>query len=99
MVLMKLAVNPQTAAPALKELTGLELEMPEPAPVVGDDPGAGGPVGAEDQDEKSKSSTTGPPDTQSKDADDAVTASARRDQVIRRTRSSRRRARMDLARR
>lgn len=50
MVLMKLAVNPQTAAPALKELTGLELDMatgqPPPPPVVGTPPGASGPVGA-----------------------------------------------------
>lgn len=65
MVLMKLAVNPQTAAPALKELTGLELEMPaapsalDEAPVTDDPAEVGGPV----DDGASGSSVTGPPNT------------------------------------
>ena len=45
MILIDLAVQPQTAAPALKELTGLELDMPEP-PAPGAPPDASGPVGA-----------------------------------------------------
>lgn len=49
MVLRKLAINPTTAFPALKELTGLDIQPPAPpgmTPGAGGPPGASGPVGA-----------------------------------------------------
>ncbi len=68
MILTDLAVQPQTAAPALKALTGTELEMPQPAPGAGAAPDAGGPVGGGDGDEATAEAAptapaTGPPDT------------------------------------
>lgn len=107
MVLMQLAVNPQTAAPALKELTGLELEMPEPAPVAGADPSAGGPVGAGNAGSPPASEpATGPPKTRNAEPptpdEGTVTASAAAlaaRQLVVRTHSSRRRARETVARR
>lgn len=100
MVLMQLAVNPMTAAPALKELTGLELEMPEPAPVAGADPNASGPVGAGN----SSAPATGPPKTRDaeppKSGDtESVTASAAARKIIAQTHSSRRRARESVVQR
>jgi hypothetical protein len=66
LILTDLAVNPQTAAPALKALTGLELAMPQPA--AGAAPDVGGPVGAgggdgTTSDATSRASATGPPNT------------------------------------
>jgi hypothetical protein len=103
MVLMQLAINPQTAIPALKELTGLELEMPPPPPVVGVDPSAGGPVGVEEQSASTTGTQKEQPDTQG-DAppapdESATTASARRDTLVRQTHSPHRRARESIARR
>lgn len=106
MVLIDLAVQPQTAAPALKELTGLELDMatgqPEP-PVADAPPEAGGPVGDGVGDEAApgatpRASATGSPPRGRGDSppepDDAVTASARRIEIVRRSHSARRRARL-----
>ena len=42
MVLRKLAINPTTAFPALKELTGLDIQPPAPPGMPGQAPGAGG---------------------------------------------------------
>lgn len=86
MVLVKLAINPQTAAPALKELFGLELQSPQPAPVAGAPPDASGPVGGPegaDDDEESTpgASATGPPDTRGEpppSPDEDVTAASPR---------------------
>lgn len=83
MVLQVLAVNPQTAAPALKELTGLELEMPQPAPVAGDPSQPSGPAGDTGAATSSESSTpqapaTGRPptrDTTPPSPDEGMTAS------------------------
>lgn len=68
MILTDLAVQPQTAAPALKALTGTVLDVPQPAPGAGAAPEAGGPVGDGDGDDASadtalKAPATGPPDT------------------------------------
>lgn len=63
MILMKLAVNPQTAMPALKELFGLELQVPPPAPVAGDSPDASGPVGGPGDDETDEESASEAPAT------------------------------------
>lgn len=99
MVLMTLAVNPQTAAPALKELTGLELEMPPPPPETGAPESAGGPVSAIDDD----APVSGPPNTRDEPPpapdNGAMTASARRDRVVSGTHSLRRRARLAESRR
>lgn len=103
MVLMKLAIQPPTAVGALKELTGLEMEMPTPPPVPGQPPpdGASGPVGANGQ----GSGTGGEPgtrDEQPPEPDEDVTSAglpptnARRDAVVIGTHSARRRARMTL---
>lgn len=104
MVLMQLAINPMTAVPALKELTGLELEMPEPAAPVADDTGVGGPVDAEEStDQSGESSATGAPKTRTNEPpppdDGAVTASARRDMIVKSTHSVLRRARAGIGRR
>lgn len=110
MVLKTLAVNPQTATSALKELTGLELTSPQPAQpvitteeansaeaqVVGE--GATGTV--------VEQSPNGPPQTQDNERSTPpestppeMTASARRDTLVQATHSVRRRARASLARR
>lgn len=104
MILTELAVNPQTAAPALKELTGLELDMAtgQPPPPVADvEPSAGGPVGDSDGDETTEptppTSATGAPKTRGNappTPDEDVTASARRDAVVINSHSVRRRARL-----
>lgn len=109
MVLMKLAIQPPTAAPALKELTGLELDMPEP-PVPGQPPDdASGPVG----DDEEGSGTGSQPNTQSEqppapdedvtsagtvyvDVIPRVAAKARRNAVVANSHSTRRRARMAI---
>jgi hypothetical protein len=100
MVLMQLAVNPQTAAPALKELTGLELEMAsqQPVPVTGESTDTGGPVGDgsdDDDDQSSDEPVTGPPSTRDQpppSPDEGVTAAGQRDTIVRQSHSSRRRA-------
>lgn len=102
MILMKLAVNPQTAAPALKELTGLELEMPEPpAPVLGQEP-----TGPESDADDDDTATEEPPATRGEPPpppDDGVTASGQRPlgatvtDLVRATHSVRRRARLNGA--
>jgi hypothetical protein len=103
MVLMQLAINPQTAVPALKELTGLEMEMPQPpagAPVetppsgaaseaeTPDDPSNDGGTGAAP---KTRDNTPPPPD-----ADVTASASFQRDQIVKQTHSVRRRARASV---
>lgn len=108
MVLMKLAVQPQTAMPALKELTGLEMEMPVPPAVPGQPtpPGVSGPVGADEEGSGTDREPT-TRDEQPPDPDEGVTSSAfypagrypagvRRDAVVLQTHSARRRARMAL---
>jgi hypothetical protein len=80
MILMQLAVNPQTAAPALKELTGLELDMP--APVAPGQP----PSGEDDEETPGQRSQPQPsratkaePDTQGDEPPEpGVTASVGR---------------------
>jgi hypothetical protein len=67
-ILSELAINPQTAAPALKALTGLELDMPQPAPAAGASPVTGGPVGDGEGDDTTAETApsapaTGPPDS------------------------------------
>lgn len=103
MILMKLAVQPPTAIPALKELTGLEMEMPPPpmpAPVAGEAPTTGGPGGRRGEDNKSDSSATGPPSTQAEppppSSDSTLVGSVeeRRAQVVKQTHSLRRRTRV-----
>lgn len=104
MVLKKLAVNPQTAGPALEELTGLKLNMtpPPPGPAGGDD---GGTVGDDtspsvsDTEPNSIIPTTrnDPPPPPDEGVGD-VTASARRDRIVRRTHAVRRRARIPVTR-
>jgi len=90
MILMQLAVNPQTAGPALKELTGLELETPQPAqPPTGGEPGdetSGQPTSSEAP--ATGADVEGPPTTQAEPPPppgDAVTASvtAIRDKITR----------------
>lgn len=106
MILRKLAVNPQTAAPALKELTGLDIASPPPPAPVPDKPAAGDVGG--DEIPQPEQSPNGPPQTQENEqpAPDEgsgppveITASARRDTLVRTTHSVRRRARSALARR
>jgi hypothetical protein len=98
MVLMQLAVNPQTAAPALKELTGLELDMPEPvAPgqLPEDDPND--PTAASDGDQDVEN--RGTPNTQGAPPpapDDGLTAAAVR-RLVANTHSVRRRTRLNGA--
>jgi len=106
MVLRKLAVQPQTAAPALKELTGLELSVPSPeAPTAGASSDAGGPVGAEtseSSDAGDDAPSVGPPTTRyDQPPTDATTAATvppptpdeRRRLVVRRIHGPLRRAR------
>lgn len=103
MVLKTLAVNPQTAAPALKELTGLELSSPQPEqpPITPEEANA-----AEAEAVTGEQSPNGPPQTQGDEqptpdesAPPEMTASARRDVVIQQSHSVRRRARGTLVRR
>lgn len=68
MILEKLAVNPQTATAALKELTGLNIAEPPPTvPVVGTPSQPSGPAGDAGDGTSVESappvSTTGPPKT------------------------------------
>lgn len=95
MILIDLAVNPQTAFPALEELTGLKLEMPAPpAPPPGQEPppGAQTPPGTPEDE--------GPPDTQGDSPpppDESVTASVLRDKIVHDSHSLRRRTRLNGA--
>lgn len=113
MVLMQLAVNPQTAIPALKELTGLELTPPQPpAPVAGAPQATSGPVGAPKGGVSPQGKTSAPatgnitsrtePQTRNVPPpapNGAVTASAQRDLIVQQTHSMRRRARQATVRR
>lgn len=109
MVLTKLAVNPQTAAVALRELTGLDI-APQPAepPITPEEADAAEAEAAGEEGEP-EASPNGPPRTQDAEQpapDEGVTpgaqsltASARRDALVSSTHSVRRRARASLVRR
>jgi hypothetical protein len=111
MVLMQLAVNPQTAVPALEELTGLKLEMPPPpvdpnrTPPTAPGAPTGAPSAAENGDKQTAGgSNRGTPQTRDNpppapDADVTASAQVRRDAIVQKTHSVRRRARASTARR
>lgn len=95
MILTDLAVNPQTAAPALKELTGLDLQVTPPQAPPGGEPmdQPGEPL--MDALDEAEDPDIGPPDTQGEPPpppNEGLTSSARRDSIIQRTHSLRRRA-------
>lgn len=104
MVLMKLAVQPQTAVAALKELTGLELQTapagPDGMPMdPNEDPMQNlptdddtNPATKEAIEKKEPGSRDDPPPP----PDDSVVASARRDDIVKQSHSVRRRARQAL---
>lgn len=93
-ILTVLATNPQTAIPALKELTGLELEMPQPPPV----PMPGESSVTESNDVSDDDSPDNEPpqtrDTPPPSPDEGITAAVRRQEIMRETHSTRRRARL-----
>jgi hypothetical protein len=97
MILMKLAVNPQTSAAALKELTGLDISMPEQTTES-----AGAPVETSAelieaaQPEEVMPDTLGTPPPPPDEGIAALTAAARRELIVRKTHSLRRRARESL---
>lgn len=105
MVLKKLAVNPQTAMAALKELTGLELSSPQATqPVIAPEEANADDAQSvsEDTDEQSPNGLPQMTETQEKTPESTppeMTASVHRDALMQTTHSMRRRARDSLARR
>lgn len=108
MILNDVVTNPQLTAPALKELTGLDLSPP-PAPASAADSStqAGGPVGVGEappsggEGGSSEESAAGPPSTRAEappTPDDGLTASARRRAAVTRVYGSRRARRQALER-
>lgn len=98
MILMKLAINPQLAAQALKELTGLTLETPAP-PESSQNMEPGQPVESNTDATDEPQNDNQPPDTADEpppNPDENITASARRVQLIGRVNNLRRHARESI---
>lgn len=107
MILMKLAVNPRTAAPALKELTGLEFDI-LPEEELRQSSQNDNMITTDQQDIDAGQPVAEAPDTQNDETmtpDEAAMTAAfnrlpaeRRAEIVRKTHSIRRRARESLTR-